>query len=253
LKFYFKSGTKHSVHSPFVYDLITSAFQAPVGEDFRAAIEKIRYDLFTSGREIEVTDFSSGRGRRKFALEFGVVGDFAKKSSIRKRDGELLYLLVQRFKPSTIVELGTGFGISSIYLARAHPHATVHTLEGCTIKSEIAADQYRKAGVGNTVQYTGRFDKLMPLLKNDVRRADFIFIDGDHTHRATTGNFKELLAISHPNTVFVFHDIHWSGGMEKAWEEICGHPEVTVSIDLFTLGLVFLDRGLSRQHFKLRI
>jgi hypothetical protein len=52
--------------------------------------------------------------------------------------------------------------------------------------------------------------------------------------------------------VFVFHDIHWSAGMEEAWEEIKAHPRVKVTVDLFFSGLVFFKPELTKQHYRLR-
>jgi hypothetical protein len=43
----------------------------------------------------------------------------------------------------------------------------------------------------------------------------------------------------------IFDDIHWSEGMEKAWLEIKKNKEVSCTIDLFFVGVVFF-----RKEFK---
>ena len=78
------------------------------------------------------------------------------------------------------------------------------------------------------------------------------FIDGHHAEAPTVEYFEQLLAKGHANSVFVVDDIHWSVGMEKAWERIKAHPRVTVTIDLYDLGLVFFRTEQGRQHFRLR-
>jgi hypothetical protein len=40
--------------------------------------------------------------------------------------------------------------------------------------------------------------------------------------------------------------------MEEAWEEIKSHPKVTVTIDLFFLGLVFFRKEQVKENFCLR-
>ena len=40
--------------------------------------------------------------------------------------------------------------------------------------------------------------------------------------------------------LFVFDDIYWSSGMKSAWDEISKSPSVKLSLDLFSLGIVFL-------------
>ena len=56
----------------------------------------------------------------------------------------------------------------------------------------------------------------------------------------------------HNDTVFIFDDIHWSEGMEQAWDTIKAHPAVQVTVDLFGVGLVFFRREQPKQHFILR-
>mgnify|MGYP000686872661 CR=1 FL=1 len=40
----------------------------------------------------------------------------------------------------------------------------------------------------------------------------------------------------------VFDDVHWSKGMEEAWNEIIDHSSIQVSIDLFEMGVVIIDK-----------
>ncbi|NJW55521.1 class I SAM-dependent methyltransferase, partial [Salinimicrobium sp. CDJ15-91] len=63
----------------------------------------------------------------------------------------------------------------------------------------------------------------------------------------------KLLPTIHNNSVMIFDDIHWSKGMEEAWEEIKAHPEVRVTIDTFQWGLVFFRREQEKEHFVIRV
>jgi hypothetical protein len=45
-------------------------------------------------------------------------------------------------------------------------------------------------------------------------------------------------------------DIYWSEGMTKAWQAIKKHPDVTLSIDIFDIGIVFFRKELSKQDIK---
>jgi hypothetical protein len=50
----------------------------------------------------------------------------------------------------------------------------------------------------------------------------------------------------------IFDDIHWSRGMQAAWEQIKQHPRVRLSLDLFYVGLVFFDPAFKeKQDFSL--
>ena len=55
------------------------------------------------------------------------------------------------------------------------------------------------------------------------------------------------------DSCLIFHDIHWSKGMRKAWDGICADQRVIFSIDLFEMGLVFFKKGVPKQHFILKV
>ena len=81
---------------------------------------------------------------------------------------------------------------------------------------------------------------------------DLIFIDGHHQMQPTLAYFKRLKQCANNNTIFIFDDIHWSPDMEKAWIEIIADKDVSLSVDLFFLGIVFIRKELSKQHFELK-
>ncbi|NJW53676.1 O-methyltransferase [Salinimicrobium oceani] len=80
-----------------------------------------------------------------------------------------------------------------------------------------------------------------------------LYIDGNHQKEATLSYFEKLLPTVHNDSVMIFDDIHWSAGMEEAWEEIKAHPEVRVTIDTFQWGLVFFRREQEKEHFVMRV
>jgi hypothetical protein len=50
----------------------------------------------------------------------------------------------------------------------------------------------------------------------------------------------------------IFDDIHWSEGMLRAWETIKKDSAVTLSIDLFFIGIVLFKKDIKeKQHFVL--
>jgi len=249
LRYLQKSGSRHSVHSPFVFSLVDKVFNNNDDKPEFEKISKLRKALSKNSRIIEVTDFGTGRELKNYSHRFESVSSISKNSAISEKYGELLFRLVEYFKPQTIIELGSSLGISTLYMAMAQPGAVVLTVEGCTAKSERATANFEHLNVTNITQHIGRFDIVLPDVIKQAGKLDFAFIDGNHTYAATLENFKALLAISHNDTVFVFDDIHWSPGMEKAWNEIADHERVTVSVDLFRIGILFLRKELTRQKF----
>ena len=47
-----------------------------------------------------------------------------------KKYAQLLFRMVKYYKPQTILELGTSFGITSAYLASGNDNSVLHTCEG---------------------------------------------------------------------------------------------------------------------------
>jgi predicted O-methyltransferase YrrM len=87
---------------------------------------------------------------------------------------------------------------------------------------------------------------------NDLGKLDYVFIDGNHRLAPTLNYFDSCLEFAHNETVFVFDDIHWSYEMEEAWEKLKAHPRVTISIDLFHMGVIFiLKEKKVKEHYLL--
>jgi len=252
LRYLNTSGTRHSVHSPFVYSLVDEVFRDKTDYPEFRDIEELRQKLLRKSQVIEVTDFGAGANSKSYEHRFERVASIVRKGSVDVKFGRLLFRLVRYFKPETIIELGTSLGISTLYLAKANHEAKVITLEGCTTKSEQAASNFEALHATNIDLHIGSFDIVLPDLVKNMKKLDFAFIDGHHTFDATIDNFEKMLKVAHNDTVFVFDDIHWSRGMERAWQQITDHEHVTVSIDLFRFGIVFLKKELSRQKFVIR-
>jgi len=252
LKYLVHSGTRYSIHSPFVYSLVDKVFRNRDDHQAFQEIRLLRQKLLKKTQVIEITDFGSGADHKKYKHRFERVASIVRNTAVNEKYGQLLFRLVEYFKPQSIIELGTSVGISSLYLSMANPLGKVTTIEGCTTKSEQAAANFLALKVWNINQHIGRFDIVLPDVIVQAGKVDFAFIDGNHTYEATLANFKSLLSISHNDTVFVFDDIHWSAEMQKAWIEITDHECVTVSIDIFRMGIVFLKKELSKQKFVIR-
>jgi predicted O-methyltransferase YrrM len=126
------------------------------------------------------------------------------------------------------------------------------SLEGCPNTAAIAAKNFQSMDMADIRIMPGDFDQTLPLYLQSIQKLDQVFFDGNHRHEPTIRYFRACLAKAHEGSVFIVDDIHWSPGMEAAWEEIKAMPEVTVTLDLFFMGLVFFRKGQAREHFEIR-
>lgn len=246
-----KAHGKAGVQAPFLFRLCNEVLSAKNKVTSASTFEKIRQDLLQDKRNISVTDL--GAGAKTELSNIRSVSYIARTSAKAKKWAEVLHKLAKEFQPNTIIELGTSFGISGMYLASAIPNGKLMTLEGCPNIAEIAKENFDKANIDNAEIIIGNFDKTLPQLLSQTNQVDFVYVDGNHTEEATLRYFSWFKDKAGKNTVLIFDDIHWSEGMKKAWETIQKDNSVTLTVDLFQIGLVFFNPGLSKQHFNLTI
>jgi predicted O-methyltransferase YrrM len=240
----------HGIHSPFVFDLVSRIFRNKTGSDVVCSIEKIRKELISDKREITVNDLGSGPAKGKKNIR--KVSDIARNSAVPEKYGRLLQNLASEFGKNEIVEFGTSLGISTMYLASGAPDSIVYTMEGCHECSEISTDNFSVAGFKNIRLMTGSFEDSVPVLKEKGIKPGLVFIDGNHRMEPVLRYFNEMADVAGTETVIVIDDIYDSPEMESAWEKIKEHSRVSVTVDIFRMGLVFFREGIVPNHYKIR-
>ncbi|MDR5589676.1 O-methyltransferase [Christiangramia sp. SM2212] len=248
--FLLKSQNQHGLHSPFVYDLVTKCFYDKTDHKAYDLIKNYRNDLLGNKKEIKVKDF--GAGSRVFKSDQRPIFSIARNAGITLHRAKLLYRLTKYLKIENSLELGTSLGIASAAIA-ASKKTRLRTIEGCPETAKIAKHQFHKYELENINLKSGRFDPEIDQISKNDEKFDLIYFDGNHQKQPTLEYFQKLLPSAHNNSVFIFDDIHWSKGMEKAWEEIKSHPDVKVSIDTFQWGLIFFRKEQVKQHFRIRV
>ena len=53
--------------------------------------------------------------------------------------------------------------------------------------------------------------------------------------------------------IIAIDDIHYSEDMERAWTEIKQDPRVTTTMDLYHMGLLFVDPHYLKRHYIIRV
>ncbi len=253
LRYYFtaSNGKGHGTHSPFVFDFIINVLNDKKQYNCYDKIEAVRQVLKNNFSIIEVEDF--GAGSTVIKSNKRIVKDVANSSLKSPKFAQLLFRMVQYYKPDNVLELGTSFGITTAYLACGNAHATVYSCEGATQIGAIAQNNFKALSINNTRLIHGDFAKTLPVLFSTVKKIDFAFVDGNHRKEPTLQYFQQILAHSTSSTILVFDDIHWSKEMEEAWSAIQQDVEVTLTIDLFFIGIVCINNDIKvKQHFTIR-
>lgn len=245
------NGKGHGIHSPFVFEFITNVLNDDGVYYCYASIESLRAHLKADDTVLELEDF--GAGSRVHASYKRKVADIAGSSIKSKKFAQLLFRMVNFYQPKNILELGTSLGITTCYLASANTAIPVITMEGAGAVANVAKKNFEQLGVENIQLIEGNFDVTLNEVLQQSSKIDFAFIDGNHRKEPTIQYFEQLLAHINEYSILIFDDVHWSKEMETAWEFIKAHEAVTLSVDLFFIGIVFFRiEQKVKQHFTIK-
>ncbi len=250
IKHFVKANSKYGIHSPFVYRLVTDCIFKKISSAEFEFIENHRKRLRADKSKIPVNEF--GAKNNGIAGKKDTISRIARNSLKSSKQAKLLYKVADYFECNNILELGTSFGITTSYLCKARPDALVNSIEGNSKVAGMANNIFESLELKNIRLHIGDIDNLLiPVLEN-IDAPDLIFLDANHTKNATIKYFNILIDYIDDNSLLIIDDIYWSNGMEKAWNEICDHHKVSVTVDLFYMGLVFFKKGLSKENFIIR-
>ena len=253
IKHYWSATRIDVLHSPFVFDLYNSCIARQKTATELIPVEELRKSVQQNQTQITQQDFGALGNLNKQRTKS--IAYFAKTHAKPTRLAHIIYHMVTKYGYLNCVELGTSLGFTSMCIAKGLPNnAKLITIEGANEIAQVAQQHFTQLNLTDKIDLrVGNFNDLLPAVLNELTQVDLAFIDGNHTYEATINYFNLLLQKTHNNSVLIFDDIYWSKGMTKAWEEIKHHPKVTVTVDLFYIGLVYFRTQQAEEHFKLRV
>lgn len=247
--------TGEGIHSPYLFELVRFVLRDENAYYCFADIERRRELLLACQDVLDVTDFGSAGSPEGKQVQRRVC-DIAKTHLERPKIGQLLFRLVnfiaQHEKRSLeILELGTSLGVTTAYLASAGSRHRVMTLEGSEAVLRVAQGVWRALRLENIAWQQGNIDDT--LYKCAREKLDLAYVDANHTFEATMRYVRFLLPRMKEKGVIVIDDIHHSEQMEQAWAALKDDARVTTSMDLYHVGLLFVDKHYLKRHYKIRL
>lgn len=195
---------------------------------------------------------NAGAGSQGTEPKYYSPSSLVNKLGLPRKYGKVLYGLVNQDEIERVIELGTSIGVSTSFIAAAgnKPIVSIDANPEVVASTKKAFDSILPSHQIKFVQ--ALFDEVMEEQINGSLKNTLVFIDGDHNKEAVLRYFNICLQYAEAPSILVFDDIYWSEGMTKAWQEICNHPRVELSIDLYQIGLVFFrTESLTKEHFQL--
>lgn len=182
------------VHSPYIYALLTDVFR-----------ERLPYYAYEAiGQLPGESPYSSG----SFKIN------------------RLLFRLVNRFLPDSIIETGDSDGRSLKSMSLARKDAVCRNIPG---------------GRGFSTE------KLKQTLGNS-QQLDFLFISSTNAFREA---FEAALPLTGEHSVFIIPSIHADKDRRMWWKAVERDERTGFTVDLYDIGLVFFDRNHPRRNYRM--
>ena len=90
-------------------------------------------------------------------------------------------------------------------------------------------------------------------LTESVESIDFAFIGKGQDEATMLQRSSNLIDKMHSNSLVILHGIHTDSKMEAAWGQLKKHANIRLTIDLFSIGILFCRKEQKEQeHFIIR-
>jgi predicted O-methyltransferase YrrM len=250
-KYFWRAKDEHSIHSPFIFEFYTQVIKNQDYEYYAfKEIEALRNLLLENKEVIAIEDF--GAGSKVHSKPQRSIEQIAKTATKSQKIGQVLFRIANFFQPKYVLDLGTCLGITTAYIAAPLPHSHFYTFEGSGSLAQIAQKHFKILNLPQIKIVQGNIDQTLPKILKEIPQIDFAFVDANHRYEPTCRYFELMLTKIHEESILIFDDIYWSEEMQKAWEKIYQDTRVTLSIDLFEIGIVFFRQKQPKQHFVLK-
>ncbi len=241
LRAHYRKG--HWVHSPFTFHTLNYViFERTPYYSFNI-IESLRQQLLHDNTTLTLQPLGTSKEKTT------TIARELKNSAKSPRQAQLLQRLCASNQSHYIIELGTNLGLSTAYLASNNSNSQVYTLEGQPQLCQIAQQNFKQLHLNNIQIIEGNINNTLPTLIQQIPQIDLLFIDANHQYQATINYYKLAKSKVHKNTIIIFDDIHWSEGMQQAWNEIRQDPDIRLAIDIFHMGIVWFNTDIPKQHY----
>lgn len=159
----------------------------------------------------------------------------------REKIDKLFLRLVNYCRPSLLLEVGTGSGLQTLYMAAGNAQMEIVTsTDECRQEVQNLLAEYPRIAYGQV-------DIEEMLHKWKEKNTSSVMV-----HIAHTSHYKEcfeqFLPMAGEHTCFVIGSPYADKAKKQWWKQVIADERTGVTFDLYDIGLVFFDRKRVKEH-----
>ena len=216
LKYLLQCKSEYNIHSPFVYEFMCKV-------------------LNDSG------------SNRDYDTIYRIARLLDKRKHINyklRKQSRLLYRMVSYFEPDSVVSFGKLSALNTAALALGHLQSKVYLEESADFLETLNLMGVVNVNLIQPEEFDSEHFKRL--------NTGFVFFSRDSFEEDTWDYLTDCLNHKTSESVFIFEGIHHTRDLEDAWEEIKENEDVSVTFDLYCVGVVFFREGIEKQDFVLK-
>ncbi len=215
----FRHRKGYGVHSPFAFGYITRTIYAPLPTDVKVQLQELRKGkLGITSRKAQVSSSQTmGLGQGKLCI---AESDLPPKRMESGRLRTLIYNMVYRTKPESIIMAGSTTDYSLLYIEHAQPDGHI---------------SFIGSGKDLHLQTTGE--------------VGFAYINAADDTEFVRSVFDIIASQATPQTALLINGINASKEMKQLWKEIVCDKHSGITFDLYEAGIVLFDKKITKQDY----
>ena len=237
ISYYWAGTTRHGLHSPFIYQFADLVLYQSNDSNFEL-IEHQRMSLLQSNNVVNNISLSK----------------FTSQQTLDAKYGKLIQRIIQYYNPKRIIEVGSNTGIETNYLLYNH------------IVNRQLLDSYNFSGNHDKldkIKYVTNsnfaneyqsdfFDHFYNIDLEGNSYFDLLLIHGEEDANKLWTHYDQFKNRLHTNSMVILSNIRLTNNHYINWLQFTNLPEVTASIELFQMGILFFRTEQLKQRFILR-
>ncbi len=244
LQYYFRAKTYYRIHSPVAYE-----FASTVLEDKRnfyafPSLKALQKSLLKDQRSIALLPDKQGNEPTITTLQ-----QIENQYHISCYYHEILFRTIHFYKPHFIVELGTSLGITAMYAAAAALNRNIYTIEPEPSIANAAKQHFNLLRFSNIENIVGDYEKVFDNELLAEKKIDCLILSLQTGWSKAT--LEKYMSKLHESSLIIITGIAKSSKQE-IWHFIQQHKRITLTLDLYDLGVAFCNTNiLEKQHLLL--